>query len=114
MKVHLGSDFPRAVHLLLLGESGDGGPAQRGQLGEHLGDNSKSKLYTGEMNIMHKHMVVWMNTAGATGKVTRAQVSRKFQEEKAQQAEVIRSAKICPEEGALRHQGQRIGDAGVV
>ena len=111
MKVHLGSDFPRAVHLLLLGESGDGGPAQRGYLGEQLQDK-KSKLDTGKMNIMH--MVVWMNTARATGKVTQAQVTRKFKEEKAQQAEVIRSAKICPEEGALRHQGQRIGDAGVV
>ena len=68
IKVHLGSDFPRAVHLLLLGESGDGGPAQGGHLGEQLGDNKKSKLDTGKMNIMH--MVVLMNTAGATGKVT--------------------------------------------
>ena len=67
MKVHLGSDFPRAVHLLLLGESGDGGPAQGGHLGEQLQDK-KSKLDTGEMNIMH--MGGWMNTAGATGKVT--------------------------------------------
>ena len=41
MKVHLGSDFPRAVHLLLLGESGDGGPAQGGQLGEQLKDKKK-------------------------------------------------------------------------
>ena len=114
MKVHLGSDFPRAVHLLLLGESGDGGPAQRGQLGEHLGDNNKSKLDTGEMNIMHKHMVVWMNTAGATGKVIKAQVTRKGPEKKAQQAEVSGSTKICPEEGALRHQGQGIGDAAQV
>ena len=52
MKVHLGSDFPRAVHLLLLGESGDGGPAQGGQLGEQLQDK-KSKLDTVEINIMH-------------------------------------------------------------
>ena len=42
MKVHLGSDFPRAVHLLLLGESGDGGPAQGGQLGEQLQDKKKA------------------------------------------------------------------------
>ena len=111
MKVHLGSDFPRAVHLLLLGESGDGGPAQRGQLGEQRQDK-KSKLDTGEMNIMH--MVVWMNTAGATGKVTQAQVTRKFQGKKAQQAAVNRLTKICPEEGALRHQGQGVGDAGVI
>ena len=42
MKVHLGSDFPRAVHLLLLGESGDGGPAQGGHLGEQLQDKKKA------------------------------------------------------------------------
>ena len=66
MKVHLGSDFPRAVHLLLLGESGDGGPAQRGQLGEQQ-NNKNSTPVTGEMNIMHT--VLWMNTAGATGKL---------------------------------------------
>ena len=86
MKVHLGSDFPRAVHLLLLGESGDGGPAQRGQLGEQQ-NNKKSTLVTGEMNIMHT--VVWMNTTGATGNVT-----RKCQEGTSC-SEVSGSTKIC-------------------
>ena len=70
--------------------------------------SKKSKLDTGKMNIMH--MVVWMNTAGATGKVIKAQVTRKGPEKKAQQAEVSGSTERCPEEGAHRHQGQGIGN----
>ena len=55
MKVHLGSDFPRAVHLLLLGESGDGGPAQVGHLGEHLQDSKKKKQTRHRRDEYHAH-----------------------------------------------------------
>ena len=55
MKVHLGSDFPRAVHLLLLGESGDGGPAQGGQLGEQLQDKKKSLTKRRPRELKHQY-----------------------------------------------------------